>query len=123
MREVWPDIIVEEGNLPRNVSTLRKVLCESPEDHQYIVTLPGRGYQFVQPVKEISPAEFLNESHATEVAAAKGVRRRTYAVGAVFLAVLLAALTWLALEPWWRKTGSPRSGGSWPMPNEILGSL
>jgi len=28
MREVWPDQLVEEGNLTRNVSTLRKALGE-----------------------------------------------------------------------------------------------
>jgi DNA-binding winged helix-turn-helix (wHTH) protein len=45
--EVWGDLAVEEGNLARNVSTLRKLLGEAPDDHRFIVTLPGRGYQFV----------------------------------------------------------------------------
>ena len=52
MREVWPDSFVEEGNLTRNVSTLRKALGESPHEHQYIVTVPGRGYRFVPCVRE-----------------------------------------------------------------------
>jgi DNA-binding winged helix-turn-helix (wHTH) protein/TolB-like protein/Flp pilus assembly protein TadD len=52
MREVWPDQFVEEGNLTRNVSTLRKALGESPDDHHYIVTIPGRGYRFVADVRE-----------------------------------------------------------------------
>jgi DNA-binding winged helix-turn-helix (wHTH) protein/Tol biopolymer transport system component len=52
MREVWPDTVVEEGNLTRNVSTLRKALGESPHEHQYIVTVPGRGYRFVARVRE-----------------------------------------------------------------------
>jgi DNA-binding response OmpR family regulator len=39
MREVWPDQLVEEGNLTRNVSTLRKALGESRDDHRYIVTM------------------------------------------------------------------------------------
>ena len=43
MREVWPDQLVEEGNLTRNVSTLRKALGESPDGARYIVTIPGRG--------------------------------------------------------------------------------
>ena len=44
---LWPDTVVEEANLTQNISTLRKVLGDSPKDHRYIVTLPGRGYQFV----------------------------------------------------------------------------
>ncbi len=50
LEEVWGNVAVEEGNLTRNVSTLRKVLGETPDDHRFIVTLPGRGYQFVAAV-------------------------------------------------------------------------
>jgi DNA-binding winged helix-turn-helix (wHTH) protein/Flp pilus assembly protein TadD len=52
LREVWPDTVVEEGNLNRHISTLRKILGESPEKHEYIVTVPGRGYRFVAAVTE-----------------------------------------------------------------------
>src|SRR5262249_40334071 len=52
MRQVWPDQFVEEGNLTRNISTLRKALGESRDDHRYIVTIPGRGYRFVADVRE-----------------------------------------------------------------------
>ena len=34
---------MEEGGLTRNISILRKALGEKPDDHQYIVTVPGRG--------------------------------------------------------------------------------
>jgi DNA-binding winged helix-turn-helix (wHTH) protein len=53
MRFVWPDSFVEEGNLNRNVSTLRKALGEKPCDHRYIETIPKTGYRFVAPVKGI----------------------------------------------------------------------
>ena len=53
MKEIWPESFVEEGNLTRNVSTLRKALGERPHEHQYIVTVPGRGYRFVAPVVEV----------------------------------------------------------------------
>jgi TolB-like protein/DNA-binding winged helix-turn-helix (wHTH) protein/Flp pilus assembly protein TadD len=49
---VWGETIVEEGGLARNVSVLRKALGERPDDHHYIVTVPGRGYQFVADVEE-----------------------------------------------------------------------
>lgn len=53
MRMVWPDTAVEENNLTRNISTLRKALGESPNDHEYIVTIPGQGYLFVADVRDI----------------------------------------------------------------------
>ncbi len=52
MRAVWPDTAVEENNLTRNISSLRKALGEKPNQHQYIVTIPGRGYRFVADGKE-----------------------------------------------------------------------
>jgi DNA-binding winged helix-turn-helix (wHTH) protein len=48
---VWPDSFVEEGNLNRNVSTLRKALGERPSDHRYIETIPKTGYRFITSVK------------------------------------------------------------------------
>jgi Tol biopolymer transport system component/DNA-binding winged helix-turn-helix (wHTH) protein len=54
MKRVWPDTYVEEGNLTYNISILRKALGERTGEHQYIVTVPGRGYQFVEKVKELA---------------------------------------------------------------------
>ncbi len=56
MRAVWPDTVVEENNLARSVSSLRKALGEQASDHRYVITLPGRGYRFVAPVREIPRA-------------------------------------------------------------------
>jgi len=70
MESVWPDTVVEEGNLNRNISTLRKVLGESPNDHRYIVTVPGRGYRFVAEVREAPerlPTITRHESRGTGV--------------------------------------------------------
>ena len=52
LEQVWNDTMVEEGGLTRNVSILRKALGERPDEHHYIVTVPGRGYQFVADVHE-----------------------------------------------------------------------
>lgn len=52
MRRVWPDSIVEESNLTVYISALRKALNENPQEHRYIVTVPGRGYSFVAEVTE-----------------------------------------------------------------------
>jgi DNA-binding winged helix-turn-helix (wHTH) protein len=53
MHRVWPDSFVEEGNLTYNISVLRKALGEKANEHRYIVTVPGRGYQFVASVSPV----------------------------------------------------------------------
>ena len=53
MKLVWPHTAVEEGNIARNISTLRNALGESPREHQYIETIPWRGYRFAASVKEV----------------------------------------------------------------------
>ena len=54
MKAIWPDAVVEETNLTRNISTLRKALGESSDAHSYIETIPWRGYRFVASVKEVT---------------------------------------------------------------------
>ena len=49
MKEVWSDTFVEEANLTRGISVLRKTLGETPTE-RYIETVPKRGYRFVAPV-------------------------------------------------------------------------
>jgi DNA-binding winged helix-turn-helix (wHTH) protein len=51
LEAVWPDSFVEEGNLARNISTLRQTLGETREEPCYIETIPRRGYRFVASVK------------------------------------------------------------------------
>ncbi|HLF30929.1 MAG TPA: winged helix-turn-helix domain-containing protein [Xanthomonadales bacterium] len=51
MKAIWPERVVEENNLNQNISLLRRVLGESKSEHQYIVTVPGRGYRFVAEVQ------------------------------------------------------------------------
>jgi DNA-binding winged helix-turn-helix (wHTH) protein len=55
---VWPQTFVEESNLKIQVSALRRALGDGQDGHRYIVTVPGRGYNFVSPVspEEPSPA-------------------------------------------------------------------
>jgi eukaryotic-like serine/threonine-protein kinase len=57
MKTVWPDTFVEEANLSRNIFLLRKALGETPQDHQYIVTVPGRGYRFAEDVQLVPDRE------------------------------------------------------------------
>jgi eukaryotic-like serine/threonine-protein kinase len=47
---IWPGLVVEENNLNKAISVLRRVLGETPNDHNFIVTEPGHGYRFVATV-------------------------------------------------------------------------
>lgn len=50
---VWPDEFAEENSLSQNISILRRILGETPSEHRFIVTVPGRGYRFVAPVSRV----------------------------------------------------------------------
>lgn len=54
IRMLWPDSVVEEGNLTNNISLLRKALGEDP---QYIETVPKKGYRFLGAVRALPKAE------------------------------------------------------------------
>jgi DNA-binding winged helix-turn-helix (wHTH) protein/Tfp pilus assembly protein PilF/TolB-like protein len=58
LENVWQDTHVDENNLAQSISVLRRALEEKPGNHNYIVTLPGKGYQFVAPVRVV-PQESL----------------------------------------------------------------
>ena len=47
MSAVWPDTVVEDGNLTVQISALRRVLSDGKSDSSAILTVPGRGYRFV----------------------------------------------------------------------------
>lgn len=47
---VWGNTAVEDATLARHISTLRRALHERPNEHRYIVTVPGHGYEFVAEV-------------------------------------------------------------------------
>lgn len=47
---VWPKACVDESNLKTQVSALRRALGEARAGGSYIVTISGRGYNFVAPV-------------------------------------------------------------------------
>ena len=53
MKAVWPDVIVEENNLNQSISAVRRILGDTRDQHRYVVTIPGVGYQFVADVKVI----------------------------------------------------------------------
>jgi TolB-like protein/Tfp pilus assembly protein PilF len=66
LQAVWPDTAVEENNLTQNISQLRRILGERSGDHRYIVTVPGRGYEFVAKVKSAAE-DLVDRQHPARV--------------------------------------------------------
>src|SRR5215470_12758618 len=54
LQKIWADATVEEGTLTYHVSVLRRALGEDPGGHQFIETIPKRGYRFVAPVQVVT---------------------------------------------------------------------
>jgi pimeloyl-ACP methyl ester carboxylesterase/DNA-binding winged helix-turn-helix (wHTH) protein len=52
LRRLWPDAVVEENNLNKNISALRKILGQSSTSESCIETVPRVGYRFVANVAE-----------------------------------------------------------------------
>ena len=89
MAALWPDTAVEENNLTQHVSVLRKALGERAGAHRYVVTVPGRGYSFVEPVREAA-VEAAVEA-AAEVSEVRAARRREESAVAEAAAITVGA--------------------------------
>ena len=113
MSAIWPDTIVEENNLNKNISVLRQVLGENPGENRYIVTVPGKGYKFVASVVESSAngIKFVDIAHADITLLRSGPSRATsrskksaFAAAGVIAATAIAVL---ALGYWYFKNQRP----------------
>ena len=108
LEALWPNVVVEEHNLNKTVSELRRLLGEKPGEHKFIVTKSGRGYRFVadvaiaaRPVAEgLRLDTAASETAATPVPSvgstepALGVPRRsryTVSVAATLIVVVIGA--------------------------------
>src|SRR5258705_1457096 len=47
----WPKTFVEEANLKMQMSALRRALGDGQGGNRYVITVPGRGYNFVAPIQ------------------------------------------------------------------------
>jgi predicted ATPase/DNA-binding winged helix-turn-helix (wHTH) protein len=47
LETVWENQFVEENNLSVHIFALRRIFGEKKDEHQFIVTVPGKGYKFV----------------------------------------------------------------------------
>src|SRR5215472_5393129 len=93
MKTVWADTFVEEANLSRNIFLLRKALGESPQDHRYVVTVPGRGYRFAEEVQFVpeQPLNIVAAQHSkVQVEVKESSRWPWLAIAAIVLLALTA---------------------------------
>lgn len=97
MKTVWPDTFVEETNLSRNIFMLRKALGESPQDHQYILTVPGRGYRLAENVRLVPEQELsiVAANHSkVEVQIAETKPWGWFLLAAILVLAVGAGTTW-----------------------------
>lgn len=99
MTTLWEESFVEESNLAKNISRLRKIL--NTDGTELIETLPKRGYRFSAQVREIDGAADLvvqrrlsvkirQETEIDDVAASRPASRQNIYLASGLIFVLLA---------------------------------
>lgn len=96
IERVWHEIAVEEGNLARNVSSLRKALGDEGKHHKYIATVQGRGYRFIA---QVSRASHTGERGGETPQVGVRTRKAYLAVGGLLLLGTIA-VGLLSFRPW-----------------------
>jgi len=94
LSRIWAGTIVEEANLSQSIFTARRILGDSPKDHRYIATVPGRGYQFVAPVAEVACAEPAAEKASEGLRSSKRNRALRFGVAGALLAGVAMVAFW-----------------------------
>lgn len=106
-REVWDGREVSDATLSNHVKSARKILGDSGELQKTILTIRGRGYQFIAPVREMEdeaaiPATVPDSKPVTPA------RRRPLAIAVLILVVAaLFGLKYLAPSHAPPGSGSP----------------
>ncbi|MCU1263029.1 MAG: hypothetical protein JWO80_5914 [Bryobacterales bacterium] len=144
LTRVWAGAVVEEANLTQAIFTVRKTLGDSPKNHCYIVTVPGRGYQFVAPVAEVTNVTAPAGGNPTEARTRWRLSRvlRFGMAGALLAVLAVIAFRWFrpavpsqSLEPVPLTSGIGFAGSpsfspdgkqsvySWRTPEDPTGSI
>ena len=103
MSALWPDTVVEESNLTFQISTLRKALS----DGRYVVTIPGRGYQFAgavqllnEPLAPVETETIVEDGQRMTITVSE--RRAVWPWVPVAVVIVAAAIAFFLLK------GTPR---------------
>jgi TolB-like protein/DNA-binding winged helix-turn-helix (wHTH) protein/tetratricopeptide (TPR) repeat protein len=102
MQAVWPKVVVEENNLSQCIVALRKALGETADERRFILTVPGRGYKFVAPVRVV---QHERASHPVDAApptvgaatVGGGARRARwlFASAGILVVAIVGTIAWL----------------------------
>lgn len=117
IEKVWADTFVEEGNLNRNISTLRKALGDNSRRPRFIKTVPKQGYRFISDVRTVLEEELLIEGKTRyQLKVREEIRegekwfgwpRFGLMVAAVVLVLMTAvAVVWIWNQPEKSRTGA-----------------
>lgn len=80
MKAVWPDAVVEEGNLSKGIFMLRRALGDTGETRAFIETVPRVGYRFVATVERADePRTVATKSEAPAIGLDIGPAETRYA--------------------------------------------
>jgi Tol biopolymer transport system component/DNA-binding winged helix-turn-helix (wHTH) protein len=104
LHQVWSGVHVEEGNLAKHISMLRKALDETSDGSACIETIPKAGYRFVAAVSELSsdglaatvlePRPLLSPDKDEQVKPRRWFRMQFLFAGALFFITIAALLAW-----------------------------
>ena len=115
IQAVWPDSFIEEGNLSRTISTLRKTLGQDNNENKFIETVPTKGYRFVAEAEtatsetepsgtsnglaDISPraaSPLPGQVFATETSVGSSGRRMLLIVAALVISIVSVTGLWMS---------------------------
>lgn len=100
---LWPGQFATEANLNQHIAMLRRLLGDGHDGQRFVVTLPGRGYQWVLPV------EVEQDAVAVAVPLARNQAHRwSWMAGAI---VALALIVWAAMFFRWTSDGATAGPG------------
>lgn len=87
LEKIWRGAFIDDNNLTKHISTLRRLMGERPDEHRFIATVAGRGYQFVANVRtDVGSADTLKPTPRNNVL------RRLLAIFAIGIATALLLL-------------------------------
>lgn len=102
MDAVWADTAVEENNLTQQIAALRKAFGERPDEHRFIVTVPGKGYSLVAEVRTRPadpPAETVPVGRGTPVLRNHNRGLMGYAVAIAYVLLVVAVCVLSSFQP------------------------
>src|SRR3954468_8888797 len=120
LKPIWPKTVVEESSLTQCIYALRRSLGEQPGEQRFIVTVTGRGYQFVARVRRTDESQPTQsggiespspaESSPTNPPARS--TRHVWALGTAAAILLIVPAYWL----WAVRSATPATAASFAGP-------